>query len=186
MLSWVLVTLAIIMFIPYLFREFRCNRHGCVRSVSGMIVRFRPLGHFTMSLANLIVFEIFLIEHKEVAWLYWVALQLVLSFDIDEYPVLHFTFLLCYIAMLTAFWAIVCVRHNFWEETAVLWASTGAFSLVWLLNMTSNQRSEETWPYQSLQAVMELIWVISLVVCTFLYEKMMREENNVRSTAVNI
>ena len=210
LLSYVLCCSYAIVLLPYLWREYRLNEYEEIRSISSMICQFRPLGHFFLSLGNLLMFEIMTLEHKEIAWVYWCALQLVLCFDIDRHTDWHFFWLLVYIAMLSAFWGVVCTQHNFWLTASGMWGATAAFSLVWFYNMMIgwygfNVRSktgfkmpnlvdynhgvitkEERWPYASVQSTVEILWVASVLVTTFFYEKMLREEKGLKSDAYGI
>jgi hypothetical protein len=195
LLSIVLCATYGIVLLPYGWKKYRI-KDGHIISLSGMICHYKPLGHFFMSFGNLIMFEIMTLEHKEVAWVYWCALQLVLCFDIDEYEQWHFFWLLIYIAMLCLFWGFVCVQHDFWIQASGLWALTGLFCLVWLYNMVvtaltpKEQRYIDVpiiegkpktkrvgwWPRNSEQSLVELAWVAALLVTTTLYEKMLRDK----------
>lgn len=134
-LSYVLVGCYFVMLWPFMYSKLRLDEDNEIRSISAMICQLKPLGHFVMSLGNLILFEVMSLEHKEIAWAYWVALQLVLCFDVDEYKQLHFLFLLLYIVMLMLFWGLVTTQHDLWVWTLPLWISTGLFTMVWFFNM---------------------------------------------------
>jgi hypothetical protein len=205
LLSYVLCGTYAIVLIPYAWEKYRL-KNGHIISLSGMICNFKPLGHFFMSLGNLMMFEIMTLEHKEIAWVYWCALQLVLCFDIDDHENWHFFWLLIYIAMLCLFWGVVCQQHDFWVQASALWVTTGVFSLVWLYNMLMGtyqqkktrvidlplletrgaSKQEVWWPRNSEQSVAELLWIASLLVTTFLYEKMLREEKGLTSDSYGI
>jgi len=209
-LSWVLIGSYALLLLPYLWRRYRLDEHGEIRSISAMICQFRPLGHFVMSLGNLMLFEIMTLEHKEVAWVYWCALQLVLSFDIDEHKNWHFFWLLVYIVMLLLFWGQVCMQHDMWVEVAATWVLTGLFALVWFFNllyayyMSSRQRApgkavrrgnwdvspllghnkaaaQERWKYHSLQSTVEILWAASVVASNTVYEYYCRTKWDIKS-----
>lgn len=204
-LSYVLAGAYGIVLFPFLFKRYRLDPDTDeIRSISAMICQFRPLGHFVMSLGNLMLFEIMTLEYKSVAWAYWVALQLVLSFDIDEYKFWHFLFLLVYIAMLLLFWGQVCQDHGMWVQASGLWVTTGLFSLTWLANMLIVQykltyrprrqymsgllkplepEDPERWKYHSLQSTFEILWVMAVIATTGVYEYDLKVNHNISSDA---
>jgi len=203
-LSYVLAGAYSIILFPFLFREYRVNpENGNIRSISSMICQFRPLGHFFMSLGNLMLFEIMTLEYKDVAWAYWAALQLVLCFDIDQYKLWHFVFLLTYIFLLLYFWGNVCQRHEYWVKASGLWIMTGLFSLTWLVNMVDERYrktkpkptskmfvsllvdakpvDDDEWRFGSLQSIFEILWVMSVIATTAVYEYDMKTQFNITS-----
>lgn len=205
-LSYVLAGSYFIILFPFLFKEYRVNTEtGNIRSISSMICQFRPLGHFFMSLGNLMLFEIMTLEYKDVAWAYWAALQLVLCFDIDQYKLWHFVFLLVYIFLLLYFWGNVCQHHDYWVKASGLWVMTGLFSLTWLINMVDQQyrktrpkpsskmfasllvesppqsMDDNEWRFGSLQSVFEILWVMSVIATTAVYEYDMKTKYNITS-----
>jgi len=209
-LSWVLIGAYSVVLLPYLWSRYRLDEHNEIRSISAMICQFRPLGHFFMSLGNLMLFEIMTLEHKEVAWVYWCALQLVLCFDIDEHKNWHFFWLFIYISMLLLFWGQVCMQHDMWVEVAPTWVLTIMFAFVWFFNLLyayykSKQpkgaalrygrwdltplikeekpasEAAERWKYHSLQSTVEILWAASVVASTAVYEYYCRTRWNVQS-----
>ena len=90
-------------------------------------------GPFPLSLGNLVLFEIMVLEFKEVAWVFWVFLQGVAAFDVDTHKRWHFVCLFFYIVLLLIFWGLVCHRHSLWLEASSLWIMTGLFSLTWFI-----------------------------------------------------
>ena len=203
-LSYVLAGAYFLLLFPFLFKEYRINPEtGHVRSISAMICQFRPLGHFFMSLGNLMLFEIITLEYKNIAWAYWASLQLVLCFDIDQYKLWHFVFLLTYIFLLLFFWGNVCQQHNFWVQASGMWIMTGLFSLTWLLNMVEQQYRKappksklfssmlvdtpkrpidpDEWRFESLQSIFEILWVMSVIATTAVYEYDLKTKYNITS-----
>jgi hypothetical protein len=205
-LSYVLAGVYFVMLFPFLFKEYRVNPEtGHIRSISAMICQFRPLGHFVMSLGNLMLFEIITLEYKNVAWAYWASLQLVLCFDIDQYRLWHFVFLLTYIFLLLFFWGNVCQQHNFWVKASGMWVMTGLFSLTWLFNMVDQQYrktkpkpsskmfesllvdaakqhiDENEWRFENLQSVFEILWAMSVLATTAVYEYELKTQFNITS-----
>lgn len=205
-LSYVLAGAYVVILFPFLFKEYRVNEEtGNIRSISSMICQFRPLGHFFMSLGNLMLFEIMTLEYKDVAWAYWAALQLVLCFDIDQYKLWHFVFLLVYIFLLLYFWGNVCQHHDFWVKASGMWVMTGLFTLTWLVNMVDQQyrknkpkpsskmfasllvesqpahMDDNEWRFGSLQSIFEILWVMSVIATTAVYEYDMKTKYNMTS-----
>lgn len=206
LLSYVLIGSYFVMLWPYGFKSLRLNENGEIRSISAMICQLRPVGHFLMSLMNLIVFEIISLEHKEVAWAYWCALQLVLCFDMDENQKLHLLFLLVYIAMLLLFWGFVTANHDIVNWVIPMWVLTGLFTTIWFFNMllawyharrkppawrdllgsAKQPLQPERWKYESLQSVVEILWVGSVGIATWRYEYILRSDLGVKSDSYSI
>lgn len=209
LLSYPLLGCYGLMLWPFWYRSLRLDENNEIRSISAMICQLKPLGHFVMSLANLLVFEVMSLEHKEVAWAYWVALQLVLCFDIDENQSLHFLFLLVYIVMLMLFWGLVARQYDLWVWLLPLWIATGLFTSVWFFNMLlawykarpvkkqgiafkfdmipgERRIAPERWKYESLQSVTEILWVGTVALATWRYEYVLRSEHGIKSDAYTI
>lgn len=173
LLSHVLIATTVVMFLPYLRPTFAFNRYGQLRSISGLICQLKPFGHFFMSLANLLIFLILSMEFELVAWLYWVAFQLILSFDVDEYPLGHFLSLMTYIGLLLYFWYEACSRHGLWTEAIPLFVSSGLFALLVLFNLV-RFGPKSPWPYQTVQSLIEIAWVCCCVYLIYKYEELLQ------------
>jgi len=145
-----------------------------------------------MNVANLCLFLIIGIEYPLLAWLFWLSLQLIITWDIDTNPKLHLSALLFYIAMLLAFWVHVCLRYDWFMPLIPIWVLTGLFSLVWLYNSIYQKTIVKSnteiiiWRYGSLQSFVELLWIMSISLSFFFYEKMLKEEFQMKSTYYQI
>lgn len=183
-MSYVLIGTLVLMLLPYLWPSLRYNRHEELRSLSGIICQLRPFGHFFMSLGNLLLFLILsLDDEKIIAWLHWATLQLVLSFDVDEFPKTHFVSLAAYIALLFAFWAQTCKKYDFWTEAIPLFVTTGLFVLLMAYHVALFG-CYSRWRFQSLQSVLELSWIACNVYLVFTYENFLREEHGIKPSVV--
>lgn len=192
LLSYITVIISFLLAIPFLFKNLRINNENAIRSLSGMLCVIRPYGHLLMNTANLCLFLIISIEYPWIAWVFWISLQLIITFDIDTNPWLHLAALLFYITMLITFWIHICLKYDWLMYTLQIWIFTGLFCLIWLYNMWTGRQWEESgivqfrWKYNSLQSVVELCWIAAIVVTFFLYEKKIKEEYGMKSYAVSI
>lgn len=192
LLSYVNLAICFLLFLPFLFTKFRLNHENAIRSLSGMLCVIRPYGHLLMNVANLCLFLIISIEYPWIAWVFWLSLQLIITFDIDQNPMFHLAALLFYIAMLITFWIHIVIKYDWLYYTIQIWILTGIFCMLWFYNMWTGRQWEQSgvaqfyWNYSSLQSVVELMWITCIVVTFFLYEKMIREEHQLKSTSIDI
>jgi len=213
LLSWVLAGCYVLLLAPYLLMpDIRLNEIGQLRTISGMIVqdKIAPFGHLLLSLGNLLLFEIMTLEsaHREMAWVFWFALQAVLSWDVDKHHTWHFFWLLVYIVMLLVFWGHVCVTHGMWTEASPLWVFTIAFALWWMREYVNSRQGEdrprinipmvenfplqpikanqEFWGNHTIKSLLELAWMASVIAVTGFYEYKMRSDLALKSDSYNL
>ena len=192
LISYVNLAITFILASPFFFEKLRLNKNNELRSLSAMLCVVRPYGHLLMNTANLCLFLIIGIEFPIIAWLFWVSLQLILTWDIDTNPRLHLTALLFYIAMLLTFWINVAWRYDFTLKLIPIWIFTALFAIIWFINWihqrSSVQHNTEQfyWKYASLQSFVELLWILTISITFFLYEKMIKDDYELKSSYINI
>jgi hypothetical protein len=192
LLSYVNIAICALLSLPFFYRKYRVNDYNAIRSLSAMLCEIRPYGHLLMNVANLCLFLIISIEFPLIAWLFWISLQLIITFDIDRAPYFHLTSLIFYIAMLITFWIYIVLKYDWLYYTIQIWVFTGVFCLVWFYNMWTGKRWEQSgvaqfyWNYSSMQSVIELIWILCISITFFLYEKMIREKYDMKSSSISI
>jgi len=192
LISYVNLSITFFLSLPYFFKRFRCNEDDELRSLSALLCRIRPYGHLLMNTANLCLFLIIGIEYPLIAWLFWLSLQLILTWDIDTHPRLHLSALLLYISMLLTFWVNVSLRYNWTLILLPIWILTASFSLVWFYNWWNGKSvyrsSTESfeWKFASLQSFVELLWILSISLSFFFYEKMIKEDLHLKSSYYSI
>jgi hypothetical protein len=171
------------MLLPYISYTIRVNETtNSIRSLSGVIAKLRPYGHFLMSLGNLLIFLVLSMDTQiYVAWIQWVFLQLVLAFDVDQYKAVHGFFVSSYVAFVVLFWIRTCQRYDLWQYAGTPVASSLLFILLFIYNAYNRNPVTGATPLGSLQSLVELVWIVSNAVLVGRYEEYIHVNYNVTS-----
>ena len=166
-----LVISAVAFVFQYCIKEIRCNARfdGQLHCMSGIIVSNKPFFGFVMhGVAGMILLSVGLrIERgegtqKEVSFLVmslvYFSLSAVISFDVKECKSIHFASLFCLLVCSVGFVWLQCVPEARIAYTAI----SSFFVAVILFNFTCTRWK---WPWMDVQAIVEIVWVISLLVC---------------------
>jgi hypothetical protein len=203
-LSYFLWGLLILIFLPNFNTTWSINKDtGGLRTLSGLLCQIRPYGHMFMNTGNLLIFLILSLDTNDTlqaaAWVHWLSLQFILTFDVDVKTNLHFSALALYIAISLTFWIVVSQNYGLWTNTIPVFVTTALFAFIFLYNhykMTTKTVTEydidnkpktrqvEIIPYHTLQSLLEWAWIATDVYMIYKYEEYMRTNFQVKSHTI--
>jgi hypothetical protein len=203
-LSYFLWGLLILIFLPNFNTNWSINKDsGGLRTLSGLICQIRPYGHMLMNTGNLLIFLILSLDQNDTlqaaAWVHWLSLQFILTFDVDVKTTLHFIALILYIAISLTFWIVVSQNHGLWTNSIPVFITTGLFVLIFLYNHWNLKMIEikeigidnkektkkvEVIPLHSLQSLLEWAWIATDVYMIYKYELYMKDTFGVKSHTI--
>ena len=163
--------LAFIVF--YSFESYRCNAefNGQMHCVSGIILCNKPLFGFLMHCVGGMVLlaaglRASASSSPETSLLalalMYASLSGVVNFDVRDFKPLHFTFLAGVLVFSIAF---ICLQCDNVTIAVYVFIST-FFVCIILFNFTCMRWK---WPWMDVQASVEIVWVLCLLVCVVLY-----------------
>lgn len=157
----------------YSYRDYRCNAEfgDQMHCVSGIILCNKPLFGFLVHGVGGMVLLAAGLKVSERDWpetsllllaMMYVSLSGVVSFDVRDFKPLHFTSLAGVLGFSIAF---VCMQCD--ALTRAVYVSVSVvFALVILFNFAYMRWR---WPWMDVQASVEIVWVLCLLVCIMLF-----------------
>jgi hypothetical protein len=166
MLGYALYAIFFVLLLCYLaegYNEEKCH----LQSVSSLVCMRREVGAYALSLGNLIISLIAFRSDPVTAWCIWLSGQGVVCFFLDTSLKTHHFFLSCYIVSLIVFSVHACERNvTLWIHSYPMLLFSVLFGGAVIVNNTCGE-----WHFLSIQAILELLWILSFVYFTNIYEK---------------
>ncbi len=150
----------------------RCNPEfaGQLHCLSGIILSHKPFFSFMIhSVGVLVMFSVGLkVEtDREVSLtlltLMYISLSSVVNFDVHNFKPIHFTSLFCVLVFSVAFVWLQCIH----VARIVYTVFSTAFIELIMFNLLFTHWE---WPWMNLQALLEIVWVICLLICLLSFQ----------------
>lgn len=157
----------------YSYTDCRCNAEfgGQMHCVSGIILSNKPLFGFLVHGVGGMVLLAAGLKARESEWpetsllmlaMMYVSLSGVVSFDVRDFKPMHFTSLAGVLGFSIAFVWMQCdaLTRAVYVSVSVIFALVIVFNFVHM---------RWRWPWMDVQASVEIVWVLCLLVCIILF-----------------